>query len=65
MTISGIVKRYNRRIYYGFFQCDDGDNVFFHHSELESDQPVEEVEGVKFEIIDGPKSPIAIALSKV
>ena len=65
MAISGNVKWFNDRLGYGFLQRDDGDDVFFHYSVLERDQSIEEGEDVEFEITDGPKGPMATAVSKL
>ncbi len=65
MAISGTVKWLNDRLGYGFLQRDDGDDVFFHYSVLERDESLEEGEDVEFEITDGPKGPMATAVSKL
>ena len=65
MAISGTVKWFNDRLGYGFLQRDDGDDVFFHYSVLERGESLEEGEDVEFEITDGPKGPMATAVSKL
>ncbi|MDP6700812.1 MAG: cold shock domain-containing protein, partial [Candidatus Latescibacteria bacterium] len=54
MAISGTVKWFNDRLGYGFLQRDDGDDVFFHYTVLESVESIEEGEDEEFEIADGP-----------
>ena len=65
MAISGTVKWFNDRLGYGFLQRDDGVDVFFHYSVLERGESIKEGEDVEFEITEGPKGPMATAVSKL
>ena len=53
----GRVKWFNERKGYGFISRDDGDDVFVHFSEIESDgfKTLTENQEVSFEIKEGPK----------
>jgi CspA family cold shock protein len=53
----GKVKWFNERKGYGFISRDDGDDVFVHFSEIESDgfKTLAEDQEVSFEIKEGPK----------
>jgi CspA family cold shock protein len=53
----GKVKWFNERKGYGFISRDDGDDVFVHFSEIESNgfKTLAEDQEVSFEIKEGPK----------
>jgi CspA family cold shock protein len=53
----GRVKWFNERKGFGFISRDDGDDVFVHFSEIQSDgfKTLAENQEVSFEIKEGPK----------
>lgn len=55
----------NDRLGYGFLQREDGDDVFVHYTEIENEEPLAEGDEVEFEISDGPKGPMATAITKI
>ena len=65
--IQGRVKWFNESKGYGFISRDGGDDVFFHHSELQMPgyRTIEEDARVEFEIEQGPKGPAAVRVVKI
>lgn len=64
---TGIVKWYNREKGYGFISCDDGNDVFAHHSQIKEkgpDKDLKEGETVYFDVAENEKGPMAINISK-
>ncbi len=59
--IEGTVKWFNDAKGFGFIQQDGGDDVFVHHSAIQSQgfKSLDEDARVSFEIVDGPKGPAA------
>ena len=57
----GTVKWFNNSKGYGFIEQDGGNDVFVHHSAIQTDgfRSLEEGERVSFDIADGPKGPSA------
>lgn len=54
---NGRVKWFNEKKGFGFISRDDGDDVFVHFSEIQSDgfKTLAEDQEVSFDITDGPK----------
>lgn len=65
--MQGRVKWFNDSKGYGFIARDGGDDVFFHHSELQMPgyKSIEENARVEFDIEEGPKGPAAVNVVKV
>ena len=64
---TGIVKWYDREKGYGFISCDDGNDVFAHHSQIKEQGPekdLKEGESVTFDVQDGDKGPMATNIQK-
>ena len=63
----GRIKWFSESKGYGFITRDGGDDVFFHHSELQMPgyRTIEEDARVEFEIEQGPKGPAAVRVMKV
>jgi CspA family cold shock protein len=63
----GTVKWFNDSKGFGFIQSDDGQDVFVHQSEIQSDgyRTLSEGARVTFEVAPGPKGPKARAVKKV
>lgn len=67
-SITGIVKWFNVEKGYGFISCDDGNDVFAHHSQVKekgTSKDLHEGESVSFDIQDGEKGPSAINIQKL
>ena len=57
----GTVKWFNADKGYGFISVEGGDDVFVHFSAINSEgyKTLEEGQNVEFELVDGPKGPMA------
>lgn len=67
-SITGVVKWFNVERGYGFISCDDGKDVFAHHSQVKekgTSKDLHEGENVSFDIEDGAKGPTAINIQKL
>ncbi|GAA0773209.1 cold shock domain-containing protein [Clostridium subterminale] len=67
-SITGIVKWYNEGKGYGFISCNEGNDVFVHHSQIKekgTNRDLHEGESVSFDITDGAKGPMAINVQKL
>ncbi len=58
---NGTVKWFNDAKGFGFIEQDGGNDVFVHHSAIQSQgfRSLQEGQRVSFEIVDGPKGPSA------
>lgn len=67
-SITGIVKWYNQEKGYGFISCNEGEDVFVHHSQIKekgNDKDLHEGESVSFSIETGDKGPMAVNVQKL
>lgn len=62
----GTVKWFNESKGFGFITKEDGGDVFVHYSAIQGDGFKSLAEGmaVNFEIVDGPKGPKAVNVTK-
>ncbi|HCW54402.1 MAG TPA: cold-shock protein [Clostridium sp.] len=66
--ITGVVKWYDRERGYGFISCNNGNDVFAHHSQIKEkgpDKDLKEGESVTFAIQEGEKGPMATNIQKI
>jgi len=65
--LKGKIKRLARDRGFGFISAEDGKDIFFHRSALESVQfdSLEEGIELEFDLEDGPKGPKAINIKTV
>ena len=63
----GTVKWFNDAKGFGFIEQDGGQDVFVHHSAIQTDgfRSLAEGERVKFEVTDGQKGPAAKNVTKL
>jgi CspA family cold shock protein len=59
--MSGTVKWFNADKGFGFITGDNGNDVFAHYSQIQSDgfKTLEEGQAVTFDVVQGPKGPQA------
>ena len=64
---TGTVKWFSNQKGYGFITPEEGNDVFVHHSEIQSEgyKSLEEGQKVEFEITDGPKGDQAKSVVKL
>ncbi len=67
MRRTGQVKWFNNTKGYGFISQEQGEDVFVHHSAIQTDgfKSLEEGQAVEFEIAQGPKGPQAEKVIKI
>ena len=65
--VKGTVKWFNNQKGFGFITPESGDDIFCHHSEIQSDgyKSLEEGQAVEFEIGEGPKGAYAKSVVKL
>lgn len=67
-SLTGIVKWYNKEKGYGFISCNDGKDVFAHHSQIKAKGPEKELlegESVTFDIQEAERGPMATNIQKL
>lgn len=67
-SITGIVKWYDEGKGYGFISCNEGNDVFVHHSQIKekgTNKDLHEGESVTFDITAGAKGPMAVNVQKL
>ena len=65
---TGNVKWYDCEKGYGFISCDEGKDVFAHHSQIKDKGPekdLKEGESVTFDIEEAEKGPMAVNIQKL
>ena len=65
---TGVVKWYNVDKGYGFISCNEGNDVFVHHSQIKEKGPnkdLHEGENITFDIQENEKGPMAVNLQKL
>jgi CspA family cold shock protein len=67
-SITGIVKWYDEGKGYGFISCNEGNDVFVHHSQVKekgNNKNLHEGESVSFDITDSGKGPMAVNVQRL
>lgn len=67
-STTGIIKWFNNEKGYGFISCNNGEDVFVHHSQVKEknhNKDLREGESVSFSIENGEKGPMAINVQKI
>lgn len=67
-NITGTIKWYDEGKGYGFISCNDGKDVFVHHSQVKekgNDKDLHEGESVIFDITENAKGSMAINVQKL
>ncbi len=63
----GTVKWFNESKGFGFITKEDGGDVFVHYSAIQDNgfKSLAEGQAVSFEVVDGPKGPKAVNVTKL
>lgn len=67
-SVTGTVKWYNSEKGYGFILCNDGKEVFVHHSQIKEKGPnkdLQEGENVSLSVEVGERGPMATNVQKI
>ncbi len=67
-SYTGVVKWFNEENGYGFISCNEGDDVFVHHSQVKekgNNKDLHEGENVTFDIQKEEKGPTAFNVQKM
>ncbi|EEH99552.1 cold shock domain-containing protein [Clostridium tertium] len=65
---TGTVKWYSMEKGYGFISCNEGNDVFVHHSQIKEKGPekdLHEGENITFDIQENEKGPMAVNVQKL
>lgn len=65
---TGVVKWFDAERGYGFISCNNGNDVFVHHSyvkEKGNDKDLHEGESITFDIEKGTRGPMAVNVQKL
>ncbi|WP_099346688.1 cold-shock protein [Clostridium tertium] len=65
---TGTVKWYSMKKGYGFISCNEGNDVFVHHSQIKEKGPekdLHEGENITFDIQENEKGPMAVNVQKL
>ncbi len=65
---TGVVKWFDTERGYGFISCNNGNDVFVHHSQVkekENDKDLHEGESITFDIEEGTRGPMAVNVQKL
>lgn len=66
--ITGVVKWFDTERGYGFISCNNGNDVFVHHSQVKekgNDKDLHEGESLTFDIEEGTRGPMAVNVQKL
>lgn len=67
-NITGVVKWFDNERGYGFISCEQGNDVFVHHSQIKENGPskdLHEGENVTFDIQENEKGSMAVNVHKL
>ncbi len=65
---TGVVKWFDVERGYGFISCNNGNDVFVHHSQVKekgNDKDLHEGESITFDIEEGTRGPMAVNVQKL
>lgn len=65
---TGTVKWYSMEKGYGFISCNEGNDVFVHHSQIKEKGPEKDLhdgENITFDIQENEKGPMAVNVQKL